>query len=649
MIFHLELYLICILTIFCLLIIGKTIIAVFDSRFQNNSIFYLKFFYEIVMGFIFITVIKSVITTQGKSLNILFVLPFLFFVAEKVIDKKNIISKNISIQFNFNKNYLYLWAVFTIIFILNACFLFSFTGAFKLPSQDLFFYSKISNALAFYGKENLLFSANDPIFSNQPGIVLYHFFDLWFNTIFIDLGLFSAYISLYFITIPLLVFALYLGIVALWAQFGIVTPFKLLVSILLIFTCAVTYKFYDHFIYMQNTIPGFTNTMPFSYFGRKLVIVYIFALLIANLFVAGKKHLAIQVILLTAVVYSSGTFIGLFGGMLLFFLFSIIFNKKHYPLFEIENRSKFFIVLFICIFLLFSYVNRQADFYDSFADQSLLHLKWNIDYFSKIKLAFGVVFYALLFIGFGYFLYFLIFLYNTSLIKSRLNNLSQYFLIVGLALLVGLMGLFIFYTQLNARQFLTNLFPFVNVMCLAIIIIVIEGFLSSKNWSYQIILSLLFFIFISYENIKIAFTSQLYPNLNALYSANFRYSAKSMLQSFDTNILIGYCSADTAAKYNYPFFSKWTFLDIWGYNNLVEVPVSPTLMQMNRATFKNNPTFTDLMNSTMDSETFKLKFIKLARLKVIVADTIQTFIPNNSIQSMAYDSISHECIYVLKQ
>lgn len=649
MLFHLELYLICILTIFLLSIIGKTIMALFDRSFQNNSFFYLNFFYEIVIGLIFITVTKSVISTQGKSLNILFIFPFLFFLAGRIINNKNIINTKINIQFNFNKNHLYLWVVFSIIFILNVSFLFSFTEEFKLPNEDLFFYSKISNALTFYGKENLLFSANDPIFSNQTGIVLYHFFDLWFNTIFIDLGLFSAYISLYFITIPLLVFALYLGIVALWEQLGVINPLKLLVSILLIFTCAVTYKFYSHFVYMQNTIPGFTNTMPFSYYGRKLVIVYVFALLIANLFIAGKKHIGIQVILLTAVVYSSGTFIGLLGGMLLFLLLSIIFNKKHYPLFEIENRSKLFIVLFIIMFLLFSYVNRQADFYNSFGDQSLLHLKWTNNYLSKIKLAFGVIFYALLFIGFGYFLYFLIFIFNASIIKSKLKNLSQYFLIVGLALMLGIMGLFIFYTQLNARQFLTNLFPFVNVLCLAIIIIAIEGFLTSKKWSYQIILSLLLFIFISCENIKIAFTSQLYPNLNALYSANFRYAAKAMLQSFDKNILIGYCSVGTLEKYNYPFFSKWAFLDIWGYTNLVEVPVGPTLMQMNMATFKNNPIFADLRDSTMDSETFKLKFIQLARLKVIVADTIQTFIPNNSIQSMAYDSISHECIYVLKQ
>ena len=649
MIFHLELYLICILTIFCLVIIGKTIMAVFDCSVRNNSGFYLTFFYETVAGLIFVTVLKSVISSGGKTINTLFVLPFLLFVAERISGRKNIISRNIRLHFRFNKNYFYLWAAFTVIFILNASFLVALNGTFKIPDQDLFFYSKISNALSFYGKENLLFSANDAIFLNRPGIVLYHFFDLWFNTILIDLGVGSAYIALYFITMPVLVFSLYSGIVALWEQLGVITPPKLVISILLIFTCGLTYQFYDHFIYMQNTIPGFTNTMPFTYYGRKLLIVYVFALLVANLFIAGKMHLAIQTILLTAVVYSSGTFIGLMGAMLFFLLLSIFFNRKQFPLFDIENRTKLFIVVFIGGFLLFSYFNRQTDFYDSFGDDSLLHFKWSVDYWSKIKLAFGVVFYAVLFIGFGYFLYFLIFLFNAAIIKSRLKNLEQYVFIVGLALTAGMMGLFVFYTQLNARQFLTNLFPFGNVICLVIIMIALEGFFLFKKRSYSIILSLLVFIFISYRNMTFAFGSQLYPNINTVYSKSFQDSAKSILRSFDKNSLIGYCAAASGEKYNYPFFSRWTFLDILGYTNLVEVPFGPKLIQLNPALFKNNPTFIDLKDSTMNSKSFQLKFIKLAGLKLIVADTIQSFIPTDQIQSMAYDSISHECIYLLKQ
>jgi hypothetical protein len=442
---------------------------------------------------------------------------------------------------------------------------------------------------------------------------------------------------------------MYTGIVSLWEYFGRVTLLKLFFSMLLVFTAGLTYQFYDHFVYMQNTIPGFTNTMPFSFYGRKLVIVYVFALLIANLFLAGKRHIAIQCILLTTVVYSSGTFIGLSGAMIVLVVVSAIFGKKNTSLFYIEARSKLFILLFTTLIILFSYFNKQSDFYNKFSDKSLLDFQLTSAYLGSLRSAVAVVFYAMLFIGFCYFSYLLIFLINYKILKAKLEDLKQFIFIIALALLVGMFSLFIFYTQLDARQFLTNLFPFINVVCLLLIIIILENALATGKLSFKLISGLILFAFISYQNILFSYTSQSYRSFNSVYSAGFRNKTESLLKALDKNTLIGYYYSGAIKKYNSPLFSKWTFLDVGGFTNLVQVPNDANLVLLNLGLFKNNLVLKKIIEPTDNAFNFKLNFIKVAKLSVIVTDTIQSFIPNSIIEAIAYDSISHECVYVLKQ
>lgn len=646
-VFFLSLFALSVLVSALLMVIGQTVLALFKEKLESQRAFSCKVFYEFMTGFVVVAVVRSLFGSGFQTINVLFAVPVLFWAIGLTRGERHFTKFSLQLRIRPNKTHLYLLLSFLLIFTLNFFFLYSPSGSFKIPSEDLLFYSKLSKALALYGKENLLFSGNHPVFPNQPGVFLYHFLDLWFNAVFLDLGIFSSYVSLYFITIPILIFAVYVGIVALWEQYQAITPSRLAISVLLLFTCGLMYKFYGRFVYMSNTIPGFTNTMAFTFYGRKLVVVSAFALLAANLYISGQKHLAIQAILLTTAVYSSGTFIGLIGGMGLLASISFLFGKRCPALFHIESRSKWFIVVFSLAFVLFAYFNQQPGNYDSFYTHSLLQFSTGIGYWQKVQSAFAVVFYASLFFAFCYAAYFLTFLFHRESTGNRFGRLSQFILIVGLALTAGLCGLFVFYTQLDARQFFTNLLPFVNVLCIIGLIGVIDHVLSKKGLGKKKLAGVALLTFIFYKNVAFSIESQPYPNYNDRYSQAFRTNIKSAMSAFSKKALIGYSSVSRFKKYNYPLFAKWSFLDFLGYDNLVELPRNG--QDVAQVTRDSKQSIGSLSGATLNVDSLRWAFIRTTQIKVVVTDSPASFIPRGSIKSTLADELSHERVYILKQ
>lgn len=647
MLIYIELYLFFLFALTLLMLLGKIFLSLFYKLFTESAGFFSLIFYEVLVGLIIITTIKSISSAGIYTINILFLLPILLCLAENIYKGRSPIIVHSTIKFGTVREYCYLLGAITLIFFVNSIFLVSSNLSLKIPNEDLFFYSKISASSALYGNENLLFSFNNAAFSGSNGTMLYHFFDTWFNTLLIDFGVGSSFCCMYFVTTPILITLLYLGIVGIWENFGKIDPWKLLASIILLFTCGMSFAFFDHFVYMKTTIPAFTDSMPFSVYGRKLLLVGIFGLAAANLFLQEQKHLAIVFLVLTTIVYSVGTFIGLLGSFG-FLLIAPFLLKKRWPIhLRLDKKTRNFLVVYFVSFFIFNLSTGGTVSKNSFFENSLLVLNSPRKYFSNVKSAVSVIFYAWLFICFCYSTYFLLYRLNVAKIAPVLKKLQLYIVLIGLAMTFGTVGLLVFYLQLNARQFLTNLLPFLNVLCLIIVILVIENLKEYKTRVGIVVLNVFILIFIYFKTINSSISSQNYPGFDELYSASFRTKASSILNKVDKASLIGYYVSKDPTEYNYPLFRRWAFLDIWGYSNLIEIPKSPD--QFRFALTKYNLTVrSNSIPSENKWEDNRIKFLTERRLSVIVADTLQTWIPAELIQSVYYDEQTHESIYHLK-
>jgi len=648
-----NLFVYSIISLSIIYIIGKLFYFIFNSEIHKKSNFYSKAFFELLTGIVIIVFLKSIIETSFQTINILFLLLVIEFIIFKIYKKERIVNlsfdtKNILEKEKIIKT-LQLILFFILIFLIHSLYLYSFSNqSFKIPDEDLLFYSKVSNSISLYGKENFIFSYNNIINQNDNGIVLYHFFDLWTNSFFFQLFNISSYFSLFFITAPIFTFILFVGITSLWEKIGKLNFLKLILTILLLFVSGMYFDFYKIFRYMTNTIPLLTDTMPFTYYGRKLIPVAIFSVLTLNLFYEKYYHRGFIFLLFTTVVYTSGTMFGIFSSLSLIFLTYILF-KKRINFITIQKKTIIFWAVFILCFILFTSINRLKGFSDGIIANSIFNFESTSDLIQNIKSALSVVFYYSLFFIFCYLLFLIPILLNLKVLKDFFIKIKIYIIYITIALVVGMFFLFLFFKDLNARQFFTNLLPFVNVNIIFAFIIFYEKTLVEKKIDIKKIFSLIIIICIFYVNIELTYTKQVgYQKINEKYSNQFLTDVSKQLEEHTKTVTIAYRLKQSEYSTFYsPLFTNWSFLDFYGYTNYVNNSKIIFSNYKNKFLY-NNCELCDFIDNKKDTNNYQLNFLIEKNIKILVADTIQNNIPLEIIDKFYINKINNECIYFFK-
>ncbi len=183
-----------------------------------SFLFWLLFF-----SISFLSVFASILLKNGQTIQtILFpILTFaVYFVFQSERKKKNFIL----FKKNKIKKILFLVVGSTLIWLLNAAFVFDISAIFEgkndfvflIPSKDSFFYGRLS--------EKLLTSSYETVFAFHEdlpsvlGTTPYHYFEFWLTAFFCKIFSISGFVAYSLFTIPLLQICVWVGFLAAFEQ-----------------------------------------------------------------------------------------------------------------------------------------------------------------------------------------------------------------------------------------------------------------------------------------------------------------------------------------------------------------------------------------------------------------------------------------------
>lgn len=255
-------------------------------------------------------------------------------------DKISIKIQSFSDNFSFIKKIL---LITNVIFVINAISLFQGSWDFlKIINTDYLFYAKASYFLQNDGIETYLLS---PYASSVP----YHFFELWLNGLWIELG-FNSYNALMLITYPILFLICYLF------SFAIALHTKSEIQAHVFSTCLFFIKLVFIpilFEYSEFLVGGLTFCVNIIT-SHKLVMIYIAFLVSILTYQKFGINYFIYVVSTYAIIYSTLIFgaAGILGSVILLKLFtngkikwtpiivlflSLVFFQGFYKLNDLHN------------------------------------------------------------------------------------------------------------------------------------------------------------------------------------------------------------------------------------------------------------------------------------------------------------------------
>ncbi len=290
-----------------ILALGKFTLSVLNFSFYRQAKQYFKLFLELVFGVTIVVCFFSIAKTNFATINLFFLLiiGFLvikdrpkFFVWTKIkIEKKNIIT----------------FLILAVVTLLVQCvFLVDISGEIRIADPDYWTYSLISNSLGENGVENRFGSANLYRTELASSISFYHYFELWLCAFISNFNNLTIIVNLMFVTYPLIILISWIGIIAIWENFGKITFIKIIFSLFFLFLQARHLPIYRDFGLDKYVSFIFTtNTSPFSFLGKKLMPLYIFALLSINLII--RKRLIYGLVALSILPIINATTIAIFA------------------------------------------------------------------------------------------------------------------------------------------------------------------------------------------------------------------------------------------------------------------------------------------------------------------------------------------------
>ncbi len=474
----------------------------------------------------------AIAITGGKTILLLFIPAYLFLILKKKMIFIAPLKKEL------NQNILFTLLIIPIILIQ---FLLNFdlsTLTPYLPSDDILFYSGLSNSIIQFGNENRYEALNSLYPHLFSGISPYHFYEIWFTSL---IGFISGYgytFILQFVVYPYLVWLFVLGILSaiehlvkqLQLKHYILTFLLLLIGPIYFSVYEVLFHDGEFFPTTVFTISGFVKqTLPFSYYGQKHLPVYIFSIL-SFLFLIKEKYKSSLVTGLFIAVCSFGPILGVFGAFGLLLLFQKNFKTK-------ENfilLSIFSITLFSFIVILKMGINNEISEKTIYFSNFLKYLNFKGEILRiAAKIVGPIIWFSILYFP----LILLIFIFR----KRIFNNPELKILYMFLLFSFGIGSFAISLVQgMNSDQFLTNLIPIFNV-----IIIITLIYLFQSESVKKIVQFCIFTFALINGCFLVSFHLNNHKNIDKSYSKEIYSKVKNLLNQEKSNPIIAFVLPDS--------------------------------------------------------------------------------------------------------
>ncbi len=331
-----------------------------NSSIQN---LYLLLFCKCIIGATFIILVVSLFYSKGRTINLLFILLFLFYLIEKYLIKKqfpknSIVSLNREIGPRMDYKFIFgLLIVIIPVFIWRCSLILQYD---EFPIRNLLidncYYAEISKCLVQTGFENTFITSN--LISNcYQYPTPYHYYELWFNGFVSKAFNLSYTLSLYLVTFNFFTILLLIGFLGVINNFCKVKWFHKVFVLFLLFIGGI-HLFENssfNYIYMEGVL---------ELFGEKMAPIYCFGLLTLILFILFNHNQNGLIVLLSLPIISIGIAPAVFLGVVLFCIYKIYNERENWkPYF----RMIYYYVITIIVFILFYFLNQNDNLSDRFS------------------------------------------------------------------------------------------------------------------------------------------------------------------------------------------------------------------------------------------------------------------------------------------
>jgi hypothetical protein len=459
--------------------------------FKNAKVKF-NFFYNLLIGITFFVVLFSIVSTLGKTINVVLVIALAVALMYKN-KNNNIINKEIVFPYDF-KSIAYFFLAATLIFIVSVL---QFTNSHGIPltqsASDINFYSEVSEFIYSTGEENI-FTALNFISKDYLGTNPFHYYELWLSS-----GVFSLltgmnieinhYTLFIFVIYPVLFFVIYLGVVNLFLIFNEKINGQIyLISFLFLFISGFVLPEYGSKV-INSTIDLYSNVL---FLRHKLAVILILLLLATDFILRGDTFNGLKFVIIIPIVYIT-ILPAVLGGIILFLVVNYylkFLSKKE--VYGIIIFQLLIIVLIGCFYFLTG--NKNVKTGTSFGLNDILLPGYDIKYQFR---RFIPVIKTPLLTFLAYFPYLIISAY--IIFKSITSYLADsYKVIVILFLSTAISGIaawVILYYKMDAFQMAHNLScVFFNLL---LWIVFIKYFSSKESKSKLVVISIYLFLIIN--------------------------------------------------------------------------------------------------------------------------------------------------------
>ncbi|HRH11971.1 MAG TPA: hypothetical protein PLU73_10675 [Bacteroidia bacterium] len=294
--------------------IGNKLLKIVAGR--NGSDFFSDFFFSSLTGTTFLVVFISLYTTQGASINFVFILLafIIYFENNKQKGIQLPVQKNESIRSNKDYTIILLFLVFA--YLWNVGIVFKFSG-FPISEieKDSYYYAELSKCMINTGQENT-FATADLINEKYHSPTPYHYYDLWLNGWIAKIFHLNYSISLYLVIYSYFMILFAAGIYSCFERGTKTEAIKVILSVLLIYVSGIYItERLMHLYQYQSQMEGMAER-----YGGKLAAAACFALAAVISYVKFKKRIGL-ILLLALPVVSISLAPSVYAGLFLYAIY----------------------------------------------------------------------------------------------------------------------------------------------------------------------------------------------------------------------------------------------------------------------------------------------------------------------------------------
>ncbi|MDD3875732.1 MAG: hypothetical protein PHT69_03870 [Bacteroidales bacterium] len=461
---------------------------------KNDPKSVLSLFYSLLFGICVIVVFFSLFITNFKTINISLIFLGILLIA-KYFRKDSINYKeNYSKITDFAKNHTIRILIFSLPFFLFEAFYFFNNEDFHyiIPFVDYIDMHNISQVITQTGQENNKYLLTNFYYPQFHGIAPYHFFELWLNGFLSYFLPLPGTLTLMLFVYPFFYFTSFIGLIAIWEQYGKLNLFKYILSLIILITGGMYFKFYNNFQILEFYGGNVGNLMHI--WGKKSAVLYPF-IIAAYLSMAMKEYILSLAFWLCLGVIAIGVLPGIAGGIFIFIITNFIhksFSKKEYK--TAILLYLIFIPFFGSLYFLWGNKNEESLGFSTIIYDVITALDYDFIKVIFFRTIFPVLRMVIIFSPFLLFIIYVLWQVKKN-DKSSYKLLIQFSLINFFILTVGsITGGIASINIFSGGQFFTYLFPIFIVLTIYSFILFFSSF-QLKPLNFTKVIAVLFFIF----------------------------------------------------------------------------------------------------------------------------------------------------------